>query len=51
MGGILCKQKLCEVLSFMDILPFFTDIFIIFSFTFVSPFTYSVLGQAKADMI
>ena len=24
MGGILCKQKLCEVLSFMDILPFFT---------------------------
>lgn len=26
-------------------------IFIIFSFTFVSPFTYSVLGEIKADMI
>ncbi len=24
MGDILCKQKLCEVLPFMDILPFFT---------------------------
>ena len=26
-------------------------IFIIFSFTFVNPFTYSVLGELKADMI
>ena len=29
----------------------FFCIFIIFSFTFVSPFTYSVLGEIKADMI
>ena len=29
----------------------FFCIFIIFSFTFVSPFTYSVLGQAKADIL
>ncbi|EGM49816.1 hypothetical protein LRU_02151 [Ligilactobacillus ruminis SPM0211] len=26
-------------------------IFIIFSFTFVSPFIYSVLGVTKSDMI
>ena len=29
----------------------FFCIFIIFSFTFVCPFTYSVLGEPKADMI
>lgn len=29
----------------------FVGIQIIFSFNFISPFTYSVLGQAKSDMI
>ena len=44
---LLKSNDLAECKKFV----IFFCIFIIFSFTFVNPFTYSVLGELKADMI
>ena len=48
--NVLYLLKSNDLAECKKIVIFFC-IFIIFSFNFISPFTYSVLGQAKSDMI